>query len=76
MSGQPIDFDKFRLRTFVKKLMDMGEVAVYDFLDKGYLKEAVLNFVALLGWHPSKSDKELFTLEEPSPLRETRHPRR
>jgi len=41
-----------------------GEVAVYDFLDKGYLKEAVLNFVALLGWHPSKSDKELFTLEE------------
>ncbi len=41
-----------------------GEMAVYDFLDKGYLKEAVLNFVALLGWHPSKSDKELFTLEE------------
>lgn len=41
-----------------------GEMAVYDFLDKGYLKEAVLNFVALLGWHPSKSDKEIFTLEE------------
>ena len=30
MSGQPIDFDKFRLRTFVKKLMDMGEVAVHE----------------------------------------------
>ncbi len=41
-----------------------GEMAVYDFLDKGYLKEAVLNFIALLGWHPSKSDKEIFTLEE------------
>src|SRR3989338_6775363 len=41
-----------------------GEVAVKDFLDGGYLKEAILNFVALLGWHPSKSDKEIFTLEE------------
>jgi glutamyl-tRNA synthetase len=41
-----------------------GESAVYDFLDKGYLKEAIINFVALLGWHPSESDKELFTLDE------------
>ena len=41
-----------------------GEMAVKDFLDEGYLKEAVLNFVALLGWHPSKSDKEIFTLKE------------
>ena len=41
-----------------------GDVAVKDFLDEGYLKEAILNFVALLGWHPSKSDKEIFTLEE------------
>ncbi|MDP3935269.1 MAG: glutamate--tRNA ligase [Candidatus Giovannonibacteria bacterium] len=41
-----------------------GEVAVKDFLDDGYFKEAILNFVALLGWHPSKSDKEIFTLEE------------
>ena len=41
-----------------------GDVAVKDFLDEGYLNEAILNFVALLGWHPSKSDKEIFTLEE------------
>ena len=40
-----------------------GEVAVYDFLDKGYLPEAVLNFVALLGWHP-KDEQEIFSLEE------------
>ncbi|HEY4528119.1 MAG TPA: glutamate--tRNA ligase family protein, partial [Candidatus Paceibacterota bacterium] len=39
-----------------------GDVAVKDFLDDGYLKEAVLNFVALLGWHPSKSDREIFAL--------------
>jgi nondiscriminating glutamyl-tRNA synthetase len=40
-----------------------GDVAVEDFLKHGYLKEALLNFVAFLGWNP-KTDKELFTLEE------------
>jgi len=38
-------------------------VAVEDYLEKGYLPEALLNFIALLGWHP-KGDRELFTLEE------------
>src|SRR3989344_3614534 len=56
----PLILDKNRAKLSKRE----GEVAVYDFLDKGYLKEAVLNFVALLGWHPSKSDKELFTLGE------------
>ncbi|MCK4655229.1 MAG: glutamate--tRNA ligase [Candidatus Cloacimonetes bacterium] len=40
-----------------------GDVAVEDFLAKGYLPEALLNFVALLGWH-SKSDEELYSLEK------------
>lgn len=40
-----------------------GDVAVEDFLAKGYIKEALLNFIALLGWHPS-GDRELFTLDE------------
>jgi len=40
-----------------------GDVAVEDYLEKGYLPEALLNFIALLGWHP-KGDRELFTLEE------------
>ncbi len=40
-----------------------GDVAVEDYLQKGYLKEALLNFVALLGWNP-KTDKEIFTLYE------------
>ncbi|OGF61746.1 hypothetical protein A2926_02780 [Candidatus Giovannonibacteria bacterium RIFCSPLOWO2_01_FULL_44_40] len=31
--------------------------------EDGYLEEAVLNFVALLGWHP-KTDQEIFSLEE------------
>jgi len=40
-----------------------GDVAVEDYLAKGYLPEAILNFVALLGWNP-KGDQELYTLDD------------
>jgi len=40
-----------------------GDVAVGDFLAKGYLPEALVNFLALLGWSP-EGDQEIFTLEE------------
>ena len=40
-----------------------GDVAVEDFLKKGYLKECLINFVALLGWHPS-DDQEIFSINE------------
>jgi glutamyl-tRNA synthetase len=40
-----------------------GDVAVEDFINKGYLKKALINFVALLGWHPD-NDNELFLLED------------
>lgn len=39
-----------------------GDVAVEDFLAKGYLPEALINFVAILGWH-AKEDRELYTLD-------------
>jgi glutamyl-tRNA synthetase len=38
-------------------------VFVEQFLDQGYLPEALLNFVMLLGWAP-KDNRELFTLSE------------
>jgi len=42
-----------------------GDVAVEDYLSKGYLKEALVNFVALLGWNPGAgSTQEIFTLDE------------
>jgi nondiscriminating glutamyl-tRNA synthetase len=48
-----------------------GDVAVEDYLRKGYLREAFLNFIALLGWHPSyeethekKEDKDNRSNEE------------
>jgi len=40
-----------------------GDVFVEDYLRRGYLKEALINFCALLGWHP-KDDQEFFTLKE------------
>lgn len=42
-----------------------GDVAVEDYLKKGYLKEALINFVALLGWNPGAgSTEEIFSLDE------------
>ncbi len=40
-----------------------GDVAVDEYVKKGYIKEALLNFVALLGWNP-KSTQEIFSLDE------------
>lgn len=41
----------------------MNDVSVESYIQKGYLKEALLNFVALLGWHGA-DDREIFSLEE------------
>lgn len=40
-----------------------GDVAVEDYRAAGYLPEALVNFVALLGWNPG-DDREIFTLGE------------
>lgn len=37
-----------------------GSVALGDFLAKGYLPEAILNYIALLGWNPG-TEQEFFT---------------
>ncbi len=55
----PLILDKDR-----KKLSKRtGDVTVKEYRDKGYLKEALLNFIALLGWNP-KSTREIFSLDE------------
>lgn len=40
-----------------------GDVAVEDFEKKGYLPEALVNYVALLGWSP-EGNQEIFSMEE------------
>lgn len=40
-----------------------GDASYQDLVAKGYLKEAILNYIALLGWSP-KSNQEIMSLEE------------
>lgn len=40
-----------------------GDVAIEDFLKKGYLKEALVNFVVFLGWNP-KTEQEIFSIQD------------
>lgn len=40
-----------------------GDPSFEDLLAMGYLRDAVINFIALLGWSPG-TDREFFTLDE------------
>ena len=40
-----------------------GAVSISDYREMGYLPEAFINFMALLGWNPG-TDKEIFSMEE------------
>ena len=40
-----------------------GDASFQDLLDKGYMTEAILNYILLLGWAP-KGEKEIFSLNE------------
>lgn len=40
-----------------------GDASFEDLLEKGYLKDAVINYVTLLGWNPGTT-QEIFSLEE------------
>ena len=40
-----------------------GAVAIKDYQAEGFLDEAIINYMALMGWNPG-TDRELFTLPE------------
>lgn len=40
-----------------------GHVSVEWYLEQGYLKEALINYVAFLGWNPG-DDREIFSLDD------------
>ncbi|MER3581467.1 MAG: glutamate--tRNA ligase, partial [Patescibacteria group bacterium] len=40
-----------------------GAKSISELKEEGYLPEAILNFLALLGWHP-EGDREIISLEE------------
>jgi glutamyl-tRNA synthetase len=41
-----------------------GATSVMEYARQGYLPEAMVNFLALLGWSPGSGDRELFTRQE------------
>ena len=40
-----------------------GDASFEDLMSKGYLKDAILNYITLLGWNPG-TDQEIFSLQE------------
>lgn len=40
-----------------------GHAAAMEYFEQGYLSEALVNFLALLGWNP-RADQEVYTLKE------------
>jgi glutamyl-tRNA synthetase len=40
-----------------------ADVSLRDYREKGYLPEAIVNFIAFLGWHP-REDKDVMSREE------------
>lgn len=40
-----------------------GAVSISEYKENGYLPEAMINFLALIGWHPD-NDREIFSIEE------------
>lgn len=41
----------------------LSDVALMNYRDRGYVPDGIVNFLALLGWHP-KDDKEILSREE------------
>ena len=41
-----------------------GAVDVFSFRQAGFLPEAIINFIGLLGWSPGGGEREKFTLDE------------
>ena len=40
-----------------------GDASYNDFINSGYIKETIINYIALLGWSP-KSDQEILSFDE------------
>ena len=43
---------------------DGNEVSILGFKEAGYIPEALVNFIALIGWNPGGTNKEIMTINE------------
>lgn len=41
-----------------------GAVSFQDLVNQGYLPEAIVNYISLLGWCPKDTNKEIFSMDE------------
>ncbi len=41
-----------------------GAVGFQDLVNDGYLPEAIINYIALLGWSPKETNEEFFTMDD------------
>jgi glutamyl-tRNA synthetase len=64
-SQKQLDLDEQRsvMRAVGMSESDLPEILVHDFRRNGYLPEALLNFLALLGWSPG-GDREYMSVDE------------
>jgi len=58
-----LDEQKCVMQVIGLKESDLPEILVHDFRKNGYLPEALLNFLALLGWNPG-GDRERMSVQE------------
>ena len=62
---QPILDENGNEQPIVRKLSKRwGDPSFEDLLQKGYLKEAIINYIALLGWAPTDTNEEFFSMED------------
>lgn len=59
MAHLPILLDEHRAKLSKRK----GAVSAEEYIEQGFLPDALLNFLLLLGWNP-KTEKEIFSREE------------
>lgn len=48
----------------VKLSKRSGDASFEDLVEMGYLVEAIVNYIALLGWSPGTTNQEIFSLKE------------
>ena len=62
---EPILDENGNTQPVVRKLSKRyGDPSFEDLLSQGYLKEAIINYIALLGWAPKGTNEEFFSMDD------------
>ncbi len=65
ITKEPILDKDGNTQPIVRKLSKRyGDPSFEDLLSQGYLKEAIINFIALLGWAPKDTNEEFFSMDD------------